>query len=92
MGEALRLHSRWALKVCRSEPLFCRAQVLAPAKRTEALFHRSQQTERTSPRRLCHSTDATEFMTQLIAEAETAFSKCWDAVSGLRETRDEDDA
>jgi hypothetical protein len=24
---------------------------------------------------LCHSTDATEFMTQLIAEAETAFSK-----------------
>jgi hypothetical protein len=25
--------------------------------------------------RLCHSTDATEFMTQLIAEAETVFSK-----------------
>ncbi len=24
---------------------------------------------------LCHSTDATEFMTQLIAEAETVFSK-----------------
>ena len=41
---------------------------------------------------LCHSTDATEFMTQLIAEAETVFSKCWDAVSVLRETRDEDEA
>src|SRR6266850_6087744 len=27
---------------------------------------------------LCHSTDATEFMTQLIAEAETAFSKYWE--------------
>jgi hypothetical protein len=31
----------------RSEPLFPRAQVLAPAKRTEAPFHRSRQTERT---------------------------------------------
>ena len=41
---------------------------------------------------LCHSTDATEFMTQLIAEAETVFSKCWDAVTVLRETRDEDEA
>ena len=37
---------------------------------------------------LCHSTDATEFMTQLIAEAETVFSKYWEAVSAVRETRD----
>jgi hypothetical protein len=28
-----------------------------------------------SKRKLCHSTDATEFMTQLIAEAETVFYK-----------------
>jgi hypothetical protein len=41
---------------------------------------------------LCHSTDATEFMTQRIAEAETAFSKYWEAVSPVRETRDEDEA
>ena len=41
---------------------------------------------------LCHSTDATEFMTQLIAEAETVFSKYWEAVSVARETRDEDEA
>ena len=41
---------------------------------------------------LCHSTDATEFMTQLIAEAETVFSKYWEAVSAVRETRDEDEA
>jgi nitronate monooxygenase len=41
---------------------------------------------------LCHSTDATEFMTQLIAEAETVFSKYWEAVSPVRETRDEDEA
>ena len=41
---------------------------------------------------LCHSTDATEFMTQLIAEAETAFSKSWEAVSVVRETRDGDEA
>ena len=41
---------------------------------------------------LCHSTGATEFMTRLIVEAETVFSKCWDAVSVLRETRDEDEA
>ena len=40
---------------------------------------------------LCHSTDATEFMTQLIAEAETVFSKYWGAVSVARETRDEDE-
>jgi len=40
---------------------------------------------------LCHSTDATEFMTQLIAEAETVFSKYWQAVSAVRETRDEDE-
>ncbi len=32
---------------------------------------------------LCHSTDATEFMTQLIAEAETVFSKYWEAVSSV---------
>jgi hypothetical protein len=41
---------------------------------------------------LCHSTDATEFMTQLIAEAETGFSKYWEAVSAVRETGDEDEA
>jgi nitronate monooxygenase len=41
---------------------------------------------------LCHSTDATEFMTQLIAEAETVFSQYWEAVSAVRETRDEDEA
>jgi hypothetical protein len=41
---------------------------------------------------LCHCTDATEFMTQLIAEAETVFSKYWEAVSAVRETRDEDEA
>ena len=41
---------------------------------------------------LCHSTDATEFMTQLITEAETVFSKNWEAVSAVRETRDEDEA
>ena len=41
--------------------------------------------------RLCHSTDATEFMTQLIAEAETVFSKYWGAVSVARETRYEDE-
>ena len=41
---------------------------------------------------LCHSTDATEFLTQLIAEAETVFSKYWEAVSPVRETRDEDEA
>jgi hypothetical protein len=28
---------------------------------------------------LCHAPDATEFMTQLIAEAETVFSKYWEA-------------
>jgi hypothetical protein len=31
-------------------------------------------------------------MTQLIAEAETVFSKYWEAVSPVRETRDEDEA
>src|SRR3984893_10104102 len=41
---------------------------------------------------LCHSTDATEFMTQLIAEAETVFSKEWEGVSAVRETRDEAEA
>ena len=41
---------------------------------------------------LCHSTDATEFMTQLIAEAESVFSKYREAVSAVRETRDEDEA
>jgi hypothetical protein len=41
---------------------------------------------------LCHSTDATEFMTQLIAEAETVFSKYWEATSAVRESRDEDEA
>ena len=39
--------SRCVTDACRSEPLFSRAQVLTPAKRTEALFHRSRQTERT---------------------------------------------
>jgi nitronate monooxygenase len=38
---------------------------------------------------LCHSTDATEFITQLIAEAESVFSKYWEAVSPVRETRDD---
>jgi hypothetical protein len=38
---------------------------------------------------ICRSTDATEFMTQLIAEAESVFSKYWEAVSAVRETRDE---
>jgi Nitronate monooxygenase len=42
--------------------------------------------------RLCHSTDATEFITQLIAEAETVISKYWEAVSAVRETRDEEEA
>ena len=46
--EALRRHSRLAPKACRSEPRFFRVQLLAPAKRTEALFHCSRQTERTS--------------------------------------------
>jgi hypothetical protein len=41
---------------------------------------------------LCHSTDATDFMTQLIAEAATVFSKYWEAVSPVRQTRDEDEA
>jgi hypothetical protein len=41
---------------------------------------------------LCHSADATEFMTQLIAEAETVFSKYSEAVSAVRETRDQDEA
>jgi hypothetical protein len=41
---------------------------------------------------LCHSTDAAEFMTQLITEAETVFSKYWQAVSAVREARDEDKA
>jgi nitronate monooxygenase len=41
---------------------------------------------------LCHSTDATEFMTQLITEAETVFSKNWEAVSPVRETTDEDES
>ena len=40
----------------------------------------------------CHSTDATEFMTQLITEAETVFSKNWEAVSPVRETTDEDES
>ena len=39
--------SRCVTDACRLEPLFSRAQVLAPAKRTEALFHRSRPTERT---------------------------------------------
>jgi hypothetical protein len=47
MGEALRLHSRWAPKACRSEQLFSLVQVLVPAKHTEPLFHCSPQTERT---------------------------------------------
>jgi NAD(P)H-dependent flavin oxidoreductase YrpB (nitropropane dioxygenase family) len=34
---------------------------------------------------LCHSTDATEFMTQLVTEAETVFSKYWEAFSPVRE-------
>jgi NAD(P)H-dependent flavin oxidoreductase YrpB (nitropropane dioxygenase family) len=34
---------------------------------------------------LCHSTDATEFMTELVTEAETVFSKYWEAVSPVRE-------
>jgi ketopantoate reductase len=41
---------------------------------------------------LRHSTDATEFMTQLIAEAETVFFKYSQAVSAVRKTRDEDEA
>ena len=41
---------------------------------------------------LCRSTDATEFMSRLIAEAETVFSKYWEAVSAVRETGDEDEA
>ena len=35
---------------------------------------------------------ATEFMTRLIAEAETVFSKYWEAVFAVRETGDEDEA
>ena len=46
-GRGLAAAFALAPKACRSEPLFSRAQVLAPAKRTEALFHRSRQTERT---------------------------------------------
>jgi len=41
---------------------------------------------------LRHSIDATDFMTHLIAEAESVFSKYWEAVSPVRETRDEDEA
>ncbi len=41
---------------------------------------------------LCHSTDATEFMTRLTAEAETVFSKNWETVSPVRETTDEDES
>ena len=40
---------------------------------------------------LCRWMEATEFMTQLIAEAETVFSKYWEAVSFARETGDEDE-
>jgi hypothetical protein len=45
-----------------------------------------------SKRKSLHSTNATEFMTRLIAEAETVFSKYWAAVSPVRETRDEDES
>jgi hypothetical protein len=41
---------------------------------------------------LRHSIDATDFMTQPIAEAESVFSKYWEGVSAVRETRDEDEA
>jgi hypothetical protein len=41
---------------------------------------------------LLHSIDATDFMTQPIAEAESVFSKYWEGVSAVRETRDEDEA
>ena len=53
----------------------------------EALWKKSEELVS-----LCHSTDATEFMTQLIAKAETVLSKYWGAVSVARETRDEDEA
>jgi hypothetical protein len=33
---------------------------------------------------LCHSTEASEFMNELIAEAETVFSKYWEAVFPVR--------
>jgi hypothetical protein len=40
---------------------------------------------------LRHSIDATDFMTQPIAEAESVFSEYWEGVSAVRETRDEDE-
>jgi hypothetical protein len=134
IGEALRQHSRWALKVCRSEALFSRARVLEPARPTELteaftgrlargirnrlmnefrhvnspplpfpVQYALTQTVATPASaqgtlelmtiwagqnaRLYHSTDAIEFITQLIAEAETVFSKYWEAVSAVRNSR-----
>jgi hypothetical protein len=150
-ARALRLHSRWAPKVCRSEPLFLpwagsvgqrsvpNRSFIVRSKRNgpnryfhgslgernqESANERIQTCEQSAAAISCatcstqtvatpasaqgalelvtiwagqnaslrHSIDATDFMTQLIAEAKSVFSKYWEAVSPVRETRDEDEA